>query len=817
MASSSSSTNNGATIVDALISSNGDDGHERIDESTDANNSSYGSHNVRPLRLYDVDQLGDITSHVYITTDGTKFWKPLVSPEYTPTFGMVFDTWSDAENMYKSYAERSGFSVRLGALKRNGNVITHRYMQCTRSSKPKQTQLESMDPSAFKVSRSSSYKVTDCRARLKLKAISGTTKFFVYGFIEAHNHGLVDKDNLDFTRKRMKLSYDDQRFIHKLSLNKIGPNVAHKIRASLKGGHHNVQGTLVEFKNFTRDLRSFIGKKDAQMVVDTLKARMINLPNFFFECVVVDGELRSLFWADDVSKCNYEAFGDVLGFDATYHTNQYNMIFVPFTGVDHHKKCVTFGAGLLYDETIGSYTWLLTTFLKAHNNKQPMLVLTDQDAAMKQAVSGVFNKSIHRLCMWHIVRKIPAKIAGDVLENIDLRAAIHKLVWNLFITPEEFEERWNLLMEGLHLKENNRLNEMYEIRDQWVPCYFRDVHMCCLMKTTSRCESSNSLFKTNSSGTNTLVQFLMCFDTAIDGQRYTQRRLEFESNTIAPSMPKNVPIERHASELYTHTLFLEVQKEIYRGMHSAILLQKPQNLMGHAFCVYRYNQVDEIPVQYQPGRWKRDILPRRVFSMSNRYSADTDTESVIRNEIFDLVIECTDRLRHNIGKLSELSGEIKEIRNRVFREFPTEPTCNKTSAVISDLLKQPEDMEVSINPPQGIRNKGCGTNHRLIGPGEKAVVNSAKTTRLCGKCKKYINDHDSRNCEKVRAAKEAAAAAAKAVKVGNVAVPEDSCHVGVVDLSNGDTSVGPSSRICTRATRRSTRRSTVHSSDPLEE
>ncbi|XP_035838304.1 protein FAR1-RELATED SEQUENCE 5-like [Helianthus annuus] len=475
----------------------------------------------------------------------------------------------------------------------------------------------------------------------------------------------------------------------------------------------------------------------------------------------------------------------------------YNMISVLFTGVDHHKKCVIFGAGLLYDETIGSYTWLLTTFLKAHNNKQPTLVLTDQDAAMKQTVSGVFNKSIHRLCMWHIVRKTPAKIAGDVLENIDLRAAMHKLVWNLFITPEEFEERWNLLMEGLHLKENNWLNEMYEIRDQWVPCYFRDVHMCCLMKTTSRCESSDFLFKTNSSGTNTLVQFLMCFDTTIDGQRYTQRRLEFESNTIAPSMPKNVRIERHASELYTHTLFLEVQKEIYRGMTFCYIASKTPELDGvkiytivhtnrqykdinefevsfdtrnrsiscscmgytrlgylcrHAFCVYRYNQVDEIPVQYQPGRWKRDILPRRVFSMSNRYSSDTDAESVIRNEIFDLVIECTDRLRRNIGKLSELSGEIKEIRNRVFREFPTEPACNRTSAVISDLLKQPEDMEVSINPPQ------------------------------------------------VRAAKEAAAAAAKAAKAGNVVVPEDSCHVGAVDSSNGDTSVGPSSRICTRAT-----------------
>lgn len=85
------------------------------------------------------------------------------------------------------------------------------------------------------------------------------------------------------------------------------------------------------------------------------------------------------------------------------------MIFVPFTGVDHHKKCVTFGAGLIYDETIESYKWLLDKFLKTHK-KQPKLVLTDQDAAVKQAVRAVFDQSIHRLCMWHIVKKIPLKV-----------------------------------------------------------------------------------------------------------------------------------------------------------------------------------------------------------------------------------------------------------------------------------------------------------------------------------------------------------------------------------------------------------------------
>jgi zinc finger SWIM domain-containing protein 3 len=90
------------------------------------------------------------------------------------------------------------------------------------------------------------------------------------------------------------------------------------------------------------------------------------------------------------------------------------MVFVPFTGVDHHKKCVTFGAGLLCNETIETYKWLLDKFLKAHDEKQPMLTLTDQDPAMKHAVIDVFNKSIHRLCTWHITQKLPLKVTCEL-------------------------------------------------------------------------------------------------------------------------------------------------------------------------------------------------------------------------------------------------------------------------------------------------------------------------------------------------------------------------------------------------------------------
>jgi hypothetical protein len=158
------------------------------------------------------------------------------------------------------------------------------------------------------------------------------------------------------------------------------------------------------------------------------------------------------------------------------------------------------------------------------------------------------------------------QIAYDVLENSGLRSAIHKLVWNVYLKPETFEEKWTTLMARHKLHLNAWLNDMFSIRHLWVPAYFREIPMCCLMKTTSRCESSNALFKVNSSFANTLVHFFMSFDTAIDQQRYNQRMLEFKTNTTTPDFKTGLEIERHAAQLYTQSVFNDVQKEIRKSM-----------------------------------------------------------------------------------------------------------------------------------------------------------------------------------------------------------------------------------------------------------
>nr|GEX40516.1 hypothetical protein [Tanacetum cinerariifolium] len=82
-------------------------------------------------------------------------------------------------------------------------------------------------------------------------------------------------------------------------------------------------------------------------------------------------------------------FCDVVSFDATFKTNKYKMVFDSFTAIDNHRKCVKVVVGLLKNETTHSYAWLLKAFIKAFG-KEPSIVVTDQDGAIRNAIEAEF-------------------------------------------------------------------------------------------------------------------------------------------------------------------------------------------------------------------------------------------------------------------------------------------------------------------------------------------------------------------------------------------------------------------------------------------
>ncbi|CAI9299949.1 unnamed protein product [Lactuca saligna] len=190
--------------------------------------------------------------------------------------------------------------------------------------------------------------------------------------------------------------------------------------------------------------------------------RRVHYPNYSFEFNCQDDVLDCMFWADEMEKAYYAEFGDVISFDATFRTNKYRMVFVPFTAIDHHKKSVTVGSGLLSNESIESYSLLLKAFLKTHG-KEPTLVLTDQDVAIKQAVENVFHNSKHQLCMWHIMKKLKKMISDDLFTNTDFRKRFSKLVWDINMKPDVFEVKWRFLMKEFNLEDTRWFKDMLTI------------------------------------------------------------------------------------------------------------------------------------------------------------------------------------------------------------------------------------------------------------------------------------------------------------------------------------------------------------------
>ncbi|GKD01202.1 FAR1-related sequence 5-like protein, partial [Tanacetum coccineum] len=296
---------------------------------------------------------------------------------------------------------------------------------------PKEVWLNTLDPKKNdRQVRSSNFRVCGCKARVVFDMVPYTSKYTLTTFDVEHNHELDRFEYKHLSKAERKLTYNEQLFIIKAANANIGAVRAHNLYTGLKGSSSLVHGTQTEFKNFTRGVNCFIGDSDAQMLITRMEQRQEFTKDFSFDYFVEDAELCGLFWADEVAKCNYKEFGDIVSFDATYKTNKYKMVFVPFTAIDNHRRSVTVGSGLLKKETAKAYGWLLRAFKKAfvrpHN-----IVVTDQDRAMRLAVATKFPESKHRLCMWHIMQKILAKEQknrygekNEAIEKLAMEASI---------------------------------------------------------------------------------------------------------------------------------------------------------------------------------------------------------------------------------------------------------------------------------------------------------------------------------------------------------------------------------------------------------
>ncbi|XP_074299159.1 protein FAR1-RELATED SEQUENCE 2-like [Silene latifolia] len=112
----------------------------------------------------------------------------------------------------------------------------------------------------------------------------------------------------------------------------IGPTSTFRSVKEYVDGYENIGASLTGFKNFGREIKCFIGLKDAQMSQRPVETLHETQEGFYYAYDIDQNKcLFRVFWADAAARRNYALYGEAVTFDPTYSTNKYDMIFAPFS------------------------------------------------------------------------------------------------------------------------------------------------------------------------------------------------------------------------------------------------------------------------------------------------------------------------------------------------------------------------------------------------------------------------------------------------------------------------------------------------------
>ncbi|XP_057452577.1 protein FAR1-RELATED SEQUENCE 5-like [Lotus japonicus] len=262
-----------------------------------------------------------------------------------------------------------------------------------------------------------------------------------------------------------------------------------------------------------------------------------------------DGKLQHLFWADGISQKNYEVFGDVVAFDATYGKNKYQYPFVIFSGLNNHNQTTVFGSAIISNESEETYIWVLERLFEAMRGKCPTSFITDGHLSMRNAISTVFPTAHHRLCAWHLLQ--------NATRNIKIPGFTKEFQRCMLVDYEvaEFKHKWDALIRKYGLEDKEWVIEQYENRKMWAVAHIRGCFFAGF-RTTSRCESLHSEIKKFIHSRYNLSEFLKHFQRCLNFMRF--REVEADLASVVGKAPLETPfkqLEKSAAALYTPAIF----------------------------------------------------------------------------------------------------------------------------------------------------------------------------------------------------------------------------------------------------------------------
>lgn len=266
------------------------------------------------------------TSKLIISPGQTEYYVPECPESIKPFVNQVFQTFELALHFYGQYADVCGFDARKSTLTRAADGSTlWRYIVCSREGfkNVTKTKKTSITPKQLpKRGRKTVSNRCACSAKLVLRAI-GENAFVVKRFEEKHTHPMLSEEYKQFAKSNRKIGTFHQEFIMNCVKANVGICRSYKLYKQFIGSYAKIGPTLIDFKNYKRNLNSFIVGCDAQMMVDRFFRKKETCDAFYFDYAVDEqDQLSSIFWSDPISRKSFSNFGDVVSADATYNMNR---------------------------------------------------------------------------------------------------------------------------------------------------------------------------------------------------------------------------------------------------------------------------------------------------------------------------------------------------------------------------------------------------------------------------------------------------------------------------------------------------------------
>ncbi|XP_016185792.1 protein FAR1-RELATED SEQUENCE 5-like [Arachis ipaensis] len=663
---------------------------------------------------------------------------------------------ANSENVMDAYAKGIGFAVQKGdSIKDEEGNIVRKIFYHNRQGLREKKHYERVD----KKRTHKPEMRTNCNAKLVVFLEKSCRKWRTKTLVEEHNHELAPQEFTNVMAPHRKIPEGHKAHIH--SMHEVGFQTTQIMDffAHMCGGYRNLNFISKDLYNYMDGVKqSKIVEGDAAAAISYLKGKAELDPMAVVQySYCAEKHLEHLFWSDGNMQHDYECFGDVLAFDSTYKKNLYNRPLVIFSGTNHHRQTIIFGFGLLEDEKIPSYKWLLSSFLEVLRHKEPKFVVTDGDESMREPIKCEFPNATHRLCTWHLARNAVVNI-----KDKDFCAVFKTAVYGHF-DEEEFDRYWVDMITSFDLEDNDWVAKTYEKIEMWANAYLCE-KFCASIRTTSRCEGINSSLKKFIKSGNCIIELVENLDRVVKDYRNNEYIADCKtlySNLVMTTGLET--LERSVSKFYTREIFNEVQKQI-EGVGALLVLhrdsiggtekfmfqkyRKPHHVYSvfmdrscdkyecscklwerlripccHIFCILKEPEKEDLPSRLVLRKWCKDA---KVANSSSQHASvnPTDGFRVRYGALWSAYLS----LCFTAAQCTETYNTAMTEVTRMSREFASLGGIGQRSSRV-----QAGADETHILDPKIIRSKGA--------PRGSTNANNGRRCRRC-----LGLGHDKRNC-----------------------------------------------------------------------